>query len=326
MEATPAIYQDIIKWATAQQHSKTKSPISPAQRKALLDLHHLIATPHTSPDIGETNWVGLLHRFRDANPDPAGVSFVEGAVGSRWVYYAYIKESSEPFPGPAGGLDPATGKARTFAKKKDAKQYAARCAVEWLVERKMMPNNGDVKFTNAATSISPPTATTSGAAPPVGQAAVKKGTTSGGAILAAAPSDECSESGSSAAGSPLVGLGGGAIRSSSPFSSPSSASATSELSNTILVNQLCDKLHIRPPEWQLTADETEPNRWSGQPVFNVLESHNFPPGLGQVKDVRGRDVAQEKMAEGVLRELRGLEAARKRKVQDILGSLRPAKR
>lgn len=42
-----------------------------------------------------------------------------------------IDEHSEPFPGPDGGLFP-DGTLPSFARKKDAKKYAAKCAVEWL--------------------------------------------------------------------------------------------------------------------------------------------------------------------------------------------------
>ena len=51
----------------------------------------------------------------------------------RSIVYCRIAECPEAFPGPAGGLDPATGRPHSFARKQSAKHYAAKCAYEWLL-------------------------------------------------------------------------------------------------------------------------------------------------------------------------------------------------
>jgi hypothetical protein len=71
MTVASSVYESVIKWAFSQQQYEAANghaaPITVAQRKALVDLHELITprpppAPLQEPEIGDTNWVGLLHR------------------------------------------------------------------------------------------------------------------------------------------------------------------------------------------------------------------------------------------------------------------------
>jgi hypothetical protein len=59
---------------------------------------------------------------------------VLGAAPSRFSCTTVLVESSQPF-----------GDTVSFTKKKDAKQYASKKAIDWLIENNFMPPNG-VKF------------------------------------------------------------------------------------------------------------------------------------------------------------------------------------
>jgi hypothetical protein len=59
---------------------------------------------------------------------------VVGAAPSRFSCTSVLVESSQPF-----------GDTVSFTKKKDAKQYASKKAIDWLIENNFMPPNG-VKF------------------------------------------------------------------------------------------------------------------------------------------------------------------------------------
>lgn len=78
--------------------------------------------------------------YRQTNPSAVGIEYTDEPVGQppapiRWIVYCRIAECPEAFPGPAGGLDPATGLAPSFARKQSAKYYAAKCAYEWLLTK-----------------------------------------------------------------------------------------------------------------------------------------------------------------------------------------------
>jgi hypothetical protein len=89
----------------------------------------------------------------------------------RWAYFVALAEhdaGQDPFPGRAGGLVLHAGGGPlappSFARKKDAKQYAARCAVEWLRAQGHMPNDGTeaVKFATPAAKVAAKTASGGG--------------------------------------------------------------------------------------------------------------------------------------------------------------------
>jgi hypothetical protein len=85
--------------------------------------------------------------FRNAYPHPIQTKLTEGTVGQqRFVCTATIAESSEVFGSTTV----------SFGKKKDAKRYACKCAIEWLIEHNFMPAQGGVRLAKVET-LGPPT-------------------------------------------------------------------------------------------------------------------------------------------------------------------------
>jgi hypothetical protein len=83
-----------------------------------------------------------------------------GSAIPRFICTVAISETLEEF-----GNSPTVGdlKAITFSNKKNAKKFAAKKAVDWLIANERMPNNGDVKFPKVPTL--PPVAKTKSRAP-----------------------------------------------------------------------------------------------------------------------------------------------------------------
>lgn len=82
------------------------------------------------------NWIGLLMEYRAAHPSATGVIFSELSVGMRFTCTVTITESPTPF----------SDSTVTFARKKDAKQHAAKKTIEWLIANNHMPANSSVSF------------------------------------------------------------------------------------------------------------------------------------------------------------------------------------
>ncbi|TAQ91200.1 hypothetical protein B7494_g456 [Chlorociboria aeruginascens] len=110
-------------------------------------------------EIGETNWIGKLGakeklnrtEYRTANPSPSGIIYTEGVISvdsvqRRFTCTASIDESTTQF----GSSGPS------FSKKKDAKQYAAKKAIDYLVSQNLMPSDGSVKFPKPPNQSTPP--------------------------------------------------------------------------------------------------------------------------------------------------------------------------
>ncbi|KAI1437740.1 hypothetical protein GGR50DRAFT_643977 [Xylaria sp. CBS 124048] len=144
----PATYEIILTWIVQQR--RAPEPLTDRLRTALLNLEYAVKAESpglSEPDLGDMNWVGLLQEYRDVHPigaredlftttgfDPTG----RGPL--RWVCHVTLAEEPRPtFPMATDGPPPS------FARKKDAKKYAAKCAIEWLQEQRYMPQNG-VRF------------------------------------------------------------------------------------------------------------------------------------------------------------------------------------
>ena len=86
--------------------------------------------------------------YRNAHPTAAGgLTYVEGVAGSipvRFTCTVLLHESPQHF-----------GHSINFSNKKDAKRYASKKAIDWLIANSFMPADGSVKFRKA---LPPPTA------------------------------------------------------------------------------------------------------------------------------------------------------------------------
>ncbi|ORY70127.1 uncharacterized protein BCR38DRAFT_471499 [Pseudomassariella vexata] len=315
MAVASSIYTEISEWALQQRDHEAAhgqpAPLSPAQRKALQDLHNAIRPSQIEPDIGGIDWVSLLHRYRNAYPDPnSGVIFKEEPVvpsaPPRFTCSVQIKENSAPFPGPGTGL--INDAVPSFARKKDAKQYAAKCAIEWLKMKKFIPDNTeDMTFKKpkaSSTNSNIPTMTTTTPATSQQQPAAKKQrrippTPPEARVMTQNP----------------MGLGDGA-NGNKPFSNGGELSALS------LVEQYCKKLGIQAPRYNLAEQEIR-GFWCGSPEFEVVDTQRlkFPPDMGHVKDILGKKHAKELMADEVLRHLQRVYDERQETIRRVLANL-----
>ncbi|QSZ34924.1 hypothetical protein DSL72_007786 [Monilinia vaccinii-corymbosi] len=123
------------------QLAKSRSG-SPATKKTkttpdisiiLLDSHALME------EIGDINWVGkLLEHYQGKSINP-GPEYTETQIAEQSFRCSVtIKESPEPISSLA-----------IFTRKKDAKRYISKLAVDWLISRNLMLSSGSVKSPKA---------------------------------------------------------------------------------------------------------------------------------------------------------------------------------
>ncbi|KAH8158567.1 hypothetical protein CIB48_g9684 [Xylaria polymorpha] len=141
---SPTTYDLIGTWIGQQRQAP--APLTDKLRSALLGLEYALKVESVSlsePEMGDFNWVGHLQEYRAAHPycGSREVSFVDSSFDPtgrgplRWKCQVTLGEApGEPFPH-------GDASQQTFAKKRDAKKYAARCAVEWLRVKGFMPQN-----------------------------------------------------------------------------------------------------------------------------------------------------------------------------------------
>ncbi|KAH8801139.1 hypothetical protein F5882DRAFT_167609 [Hyaloscypha sp. PMI_1271] len=118
--------------------------------KRTIDAEALEAKKAAREEIGNNNWVGKLLEYRNAHPVTApsrvapsgarpGLDYKEENLNSGIIRFAYtieIEESTQTF----GGAD------LPFSNKQDAKQYAAKKAIDWLIANNHMPSDGSARF------------------------------------------------------------------------------------------------------------------------------------------------------------------------------------
>lgn len=341
MAVPSTIYQDVIDWALSQQTSEAvngqPANLAPTVRKALLELHQLVKpAPSTlaEPDLGDIDWISLLQRkiyteyslmrratdpgtsgYRDANPTPLGITirYLEKPLEDspshqqRWLCYVSLYEySSKPLPLP----DPATGKVPSFGRKKDAKKYAAKCAVEWLMSQRRMPDNGkDVSFTrqNMAPVAPQKRQRTNTPSPPPPRAA------------SAAGSEE------SPPPPPTPMENAKTLFPSEPDQKPRTPSRSS-LEGPDVVKQvadLCTALGANPPIYVTTRGDGDFSSGFAK-LSDVFEDRGLPPDFGHVSNIYGgKKNVREAVAEVLLKELRKIEAEREAIVDEIFRDLPP---
>lgn len=177
----------------------------------------------------------------------------------------------------------------SFARKRDAKQYAARCCAEWLMDQMRIPRDGQaITFRRGTlpTQPQPPAAPATASATATAAASPAEG---GGASLepngngAGAPNHTAT----AAAPAPAVGVYG------------------DEVSAAQRVAELCPKLGIQQPQYNLIPTTTGANAgqqgyFTGGPDFG-RDRHLIPDYVGWVDGIYPKKWAKEKSAEGVLK-------------------------
>ncbi|KAI1143847.1 hypothetical protein F5Y05DRAFT_8373 [Hypoxylon sp. FL0543] len=301
-------YKVIQKWIGQQQeyeatHSKP-APLTDAQRKLLEKLELTIPPENPLPAesvLDDTNWVGILMEYRASRlrllDGVPGGGFIESpgpivGMAQKWHCQVRIDEHPDLFPGPGGGLS-ADGSLPYFARKKDAKKYAAKCAVQWLREQGYMPQG--------STSQQPPVngkRKLSSSAPEKVETSASKPKPNGGQVYPASPVPK--------------GM-------ASPFDSD-------EVSAYHETLRLCVRLGFAGfPKYRITENNEVRGFYSGHADLGLL-APKLPIGVGRVENVLGQKPAREKSAEDLLVHLRKLAAECDEADREFLAKSPPAKK
>ena len=171
----PVSYLDLKAWIAEQEALPQPAPLTDIQKRAILDLKKSIVKTRLSFNLEVADWVSLLMSesyfvslcfyasshllmhytgYRDAHQDEGcTVEFNDnhenqvGMIGFMCFVSLKVTRDWEPilFPSEENGLmrEEATGPfyVPQFTRKKDAKRYAAKSAVEWLMYQKYMPSD-----------------------------------------------------------------------------------------------------------------------------------------------------------------------------------------
>ncbi|KAI2630721.1 hypothetical protein GGR54DRAFT_583864 [Hypoxylon sp. NC1633] len=309
-------YQIIQEWITKQQeyeatHS-SPAPLTDTQRKLLEKLQ--VTLPPLKrilpePELGQTNWVGILQEYQAARKRiSTAIDFSEspGPVVKgvqNWYCQVRVDEHPTPFPGPQGGL--LDGTQPCFARKKDAKKYAAMCAVEYLMAYGFMRKTS----ANGAMSTQFPVQPAATQSPPSKRAKLTTPSPEQPKAMTSKPEPDVAKV---QPGNPLP------KGTASPFNDE-------EVSAAHEVSKLCNRLG-QPgfPQYHLDKNEGMPDFYSGYPNLGVLGT-KLPQGIGRVENVFGRKAAKEQIAEKLLDPLRKLATSRDGGDEQVIASLHPVK-
>lgn len=244
-----------------------------------------------------TSWeLKRLPGHRDATPGFAIEPFTEepvpnGQLTPRWISRVKISAHSEPFPGPAKGLE-KTGVVPAALNKKVARQYAARCAVEWLREQGFMPKDpASIELQSLSSrlaSLSPaPMAPSPLAALPTA------------AIPQTRAGDNVAKASEPAPKKRRVEVSEITGRVQQVEYYAIDAGIEKELADRI--TSLCKTLDIKQPLYKLEEDGTD--SFTGYPDWDDADNGKLPAYLGYVEAMPSRDKAMRSMAEALLQGL-----------------------
>ncbi|KAI0114939.1 hypothetical protein F4814DRAFT_417606 [Daldinia grandis] len=292
-------YQTIQSWITRQLEYEathgSPAPLTDTQRKLLEKLQVALpptTPPQPEPELGDANWIGILLEYRAARQrvptNSPGGDFKEhpGPIVygvQQWHCQVYIDEHPEPFPGPDGGLFP-DGTLPSFVRKKDAKKYAAKCAIEWLGVNRYMTRL-DVN------GVKCPPVPERGTPQPSPARKKQK-------VTPSSPRDP-----GASTPSPLSNKDPESLL-------PKGIASTfngDEVSAIFEAERLCSRLGFSGfPRYKISEGKMA-GFYSGLPDLETL-ALKLPPGTGHVKDIYGRKAVKEKIAEELLEPLRKLAA------------------
>lgn len=295
-----AVYQKVKDWVAKQEafekEKKAPAPLTDVQRMFLDGFR----ARSPLPDIGQVDYVSLLCRYRQAHPTGKDIAFTEGnrdirnAEGNSKPHWTSTVELSEAlthepaihsFPAAGYGFD-TTGCCPAFAKKKDAKQYAAKYAIDWLIQQSLMPSNlRDVTFLKQVPSAR--------ALHDLQGQPEKRPSEGTNGVLSPPPKRQTQGT-------------NGAVDVDD-----------NSLSATQRVHDLCQSMGLKPPRYELTLADPRVNYvFDGYPDFGD-DADSFPEDLGRITGVAGRDNAKQEIAEKVLPCLRDMHQNRAAEFQLI---------
>ncbi|KAL2201362.1 hypothetical protein P885DRAFT_26122 [Corynascus similis CBS 632.67] len=307
------VYRDLKAWI--EQQERNPKPLSLLQQQAI---SILLRPPQ--PDIGDRDWVSLLNLYNQAHGSLSSFR-EESAPDQKWICRCFFRLTQDTeqmtFPNPEAGCVPdetGTLAIPSFGRKKDAKQYAAKCCVEWLMQSGHMPSDGvrvEVPKNKAhpvtdASRETPPLKTKAGSA--AVQAEPNIATTS--AVTTTTTPTTMTESTKTIA---------------------ATAAATTDKNDddvpfaTKRVQDLCRTLGLTAPQYKITPAAFTPTATADPLYFTATSTkalspqHNpqsaffdgyadfgpdngikVPEGIGRVNSVYGRNNTRERVAEKVL--------------------------
>lgn len=168
------IYGEVKAWIALQEdyerQNLKRAPLTNAQRAALEALRPL---PRRLPSVGNANWVGILNECNQqftaasdsiVNTELESGTVLAGGTTGRICLVTISKilvdgtAGTCTFPSPGAGCFPSEHDASAmripvFAIKKVAKQYAAKCACEYLVKHGRMPRQLRTRVETEAASV-----------------------------------------------------------------------------------------------------------------------------------------------------------------------------
>ncbi|KAK1751731.1 hypothetical protein QBC47DRAFT_390871 [Echria macrotheca] len=150
MSAEAIDFSDIKEWI-AEQESLPQPTLTEIQRKNILELKASIAYRIAEPEFDGQDYVSMLNvygaahrgRFVECHYD----ELASPKYQNKWHCVCYLRPPISQrgpsdmlsFPREGAGFVPVDAKGTLgmppFSKKKEAKQYAAKCAVEWLLSK-----------------------------------------------------------------------------------------------------------------------------------------------------------------------------------------------
>jgi len=309
-EADLADLRVIKEWIEAYGAQPHPSALTAAQRKAISDLKASIAKPVLEPEIGDRDYISALQSmlpvvtlpstfhdiltdlpvYRDTkNKEKRGVvelSYEDAGHNEQWRCFCNFKGPNAPemmiFPCEDAGFVVVDAKgtrdAPTFAKKKDARRYAAKCCVDWLKFQKE-----HVKFPEVNSpkeKIPPP--------PPKSKPLAEKPAS---VAPAAIPERE-------------------KVNIKADPSEESGSDSEDDIPATERVAKICQRLDFNIPSYKTRpAESGKSGFYDGHPDFGI-DAFSFPNGLGHVKGCSGKKETRQLIAQEVLKYLLTIESKR----------------
>ncbi|KAI8222843.1 hypothetical protein K4K54_006561 [Colletotrichum sp. SAR 10_86] len=349
------------KEAFESQHGQP-APISDEEANAIAVI--LRPPPRAEPTLGGQNWIGALNHWLQCRSQKATFSDearqdprLGKAPELRWACFVSFDATNDKLPRPGHGIDPATPNAKSpdFTRKQDAKQFAAKCACEWLISNGQMLPSGELPkfpapFGPAAaprTSLPPAPAVLHVPAPATASVPTKRAPSSSPPMsitdiprvkqeplpTRSSPSPKPNKSPAPKQKAAKAPRTTSPPKPSSPTtaaavkSNPSSASSSapgtpagapiSELPLTKQVEKLASRLNLPVPRYILTEDPELSDFWNGRAEFD--NNPLIPEDLGSVSKIYTKRAAREKMAQGILEWMLAKQDQRERKRKAMLG-------
>ncbi|KAL2022314.1 hypothetical protein VTK56DRAFT_5712 [Thermocarpiscus australiensis] len=327
----PIDYTHLKAWI-AQQEANPR-PLTPQQRRAISDL--ILSLRSEEPNLGDRDWISLLFQYCNAhriNVDAVSFNY-EPALNGKWACRCAFDHptSHKIFPSLDFGYVPNADGVKalpSFSRKKDAKQYAAKCCVEWLMAVGRMPSDGvNVVFPRAKAKPPSPLPPSPG---PLTATNNNPGTTTSASLR---PTLTPTPTGNEATTTPQPKQ----TTTTPPQSGSPIDIHDDDIPATRRVAELCRRLGIVVPRYEVTPSSsssaapttttgssgtttmaTTTDFFDGRADFGV-DSARVPEGLGRVVGVYTRRAARERIAEEVLGWLVQEERRREGDVRTLLG-------